>query len=74
MFLMILGDTNNPGLDQVLYCFYKTDYHMEEHAPNINNTDKFPPEGFQVPDLTKYDEVDQETFSIGAEYDYYSYK
>ena len=31
-FLMILGDTNKPRMDKVLYYVYKTDEHMDEHA------------------------------------------
>ena len=73
MCLIILDDTNKPSRDQVLYCVYKTDDHMQEHTPKINNTDIFPTEGHQLPELSKNDEVDQDTFSLGAEDDNYSY-
>ena len=55
-----LGDTKNPSIDQVINYVYKTDEHMEEHAPKINNTDTFPPEGHQATYLNKYYEVDQD--------------
>ena len=50
---MILWETNNPRIDQVLYYFYKTDYRIEEHAPKLNNIDIFPPGVCQVPELAE---------------------
>ena len=61
-----------PRMDQVIYYVYKTDKHMEEQAPKLNNKDIFPPEGHQVPELTKDDEIDQDSLTSGAEDEYYS--
>ena len=74
MGLMILGDTNNLRMDQVIYYVYKTDKHMKEHAPKTNNTDTFPTEGQQVTYLRKYYEVDQDSLSSVSEDEYYSYE
>ena len=52
MCLMIMGDTNKPMMDQLLYHVYKTDNHMAEHTTNLNNTVIFLPEGFQVPEIS----------------------
>ena len=60
MCLMRLGDTNNPMIDKFLYFAYIIDNHMEEHAPNLNNTDIFPSEGHQVPGLIEDDEANQD--------------
>ena len=70
LFLMRLGDTKKTRMDQLMYCVNKTDDHIEECAPNLNNTDILPPEGHQVPELTKDDKVDQDTLALGAEDDY----
>ena len=43
---------------------------MEEHAPKLNNTDIFPPEGRQVPNITEDDEVDQDSLASGEEDEY----
>ena len=64
--MMRLGDTKNLRMDQVIYYVNKTDENVEENAQKLNNTDIFPPEGQKVPELTKYDEVDQDSFSSGS--------
>ena len=38
MFLIILGETNKPMMYKMLYYVYKTDKHMEEKTPKLNNT------------------------------------
>ena len=53
MWLMILGESNKPSMDQLMYYIYKTDEYMDEHDPNLNNTDILTTEGYQVPKLTK---------------------
>ena len=45
---------------------------MEKHAPKLNNTETFPSEGHQVPEITKYDEVNKNLLAPGAEDDDYS--
>ena len=70
MYLMRLGDTDKSSMDQVIYCEYKSDEHVDEHAPKVNNSDIFPPEGHQVPNLTKDDEVGHDSLALGGE-DYY---
>ena len=72
MCLMIRSDTNKPRIYQVLYYVYKTDDNMEEHCPNINNTDILPHEGHQVNDISEDDEVNQDTLSPGEDDEYYS--
>ena len=62
---MILWETNNPRIDQVLYYFYKTDDHMEEHSPKLNSTGVFLPEFHHVPELTKDDKVDHDLLASG---------
>ena len=39
----------------------------------INNTYILTPEGHQVTDITKDDEVDQDSLDSGEDYEYYSY-
>ena len=65
---MRLGDTNMPRMDQVIYYVYKTDKHMEEHAPKLKNTDIFPPECHQFTYIAKYDEVGHDALASGEEY------
>ena len=69
MYMMSLGDTKKPRTYQFLFYVYKTDNHMEEHAPKLNNTDISPPEFYQVTKLTKYYEVDQDPLDSGEEDD-----
>ena len=52
-----MGDNTNPSIDQVIYCVYKNYKHMDKNTAQINNTDIFSPEGLQVTDITKDDEV-----------------
>ena len=72
MCLMRLQDTNKPRMDQFMYHVYKTNENMEEHTPNIKNTYILPPEGHQVPNLTKDDEFEQDILAPSEEYDYHS--
>ena len=46
---------------------------MEENVTKLNNTDRLPPEGHQVSDLAKDNEVNQDLFASGAEDEYYSF-
>ena len=49
----------------MLYYVYKNDDRIEEHAPKFNSTYTFPPEGSQVPELTKDGEVNQDFWLRG---------
>ena len=62
---MMLGDTNNTRMDKVCSYVYKNYRRMEEHAPKLNNTDIFPLESHQVPNLTEDDEVVQDSLALG---------
>ena len=68
MYMMSLGDTKKPRTYQFLFYVYKTDNHMEEHAPKLKNTDIFPPECHQFTYIAKYDEVGQDALASGEEY------
>ena len=73
IYLMTMGDTNKPRMDQVLYYVYKIDENMEENYPKLNNTDILTPEGHQVTEFTGDDELDQDVLDSGAYDEYYSY-
>ena len=60
-------------MDQVIYYFYKTDKHMKEYAPKLNNTDIVSPECYQATQIIEYDKVDQDLLDSRAGDDYYSY-
>ena len=59
-------------MDQLMYYIYKTDEYMDEHDPNLNNTDILTTEGHQFPKLTKNYKVNQDKLDPWAQDEYYS--
>ena len=60
-------------MNQVIYYIYKTENHIEEHSKKLNNTDIFPTEGRQLTNITKDDEVKQDSLNSGEEDGYCSF-